>query len=130
MDAITPVTSPSCESLDPALRRDLKTLARFIELYCDQNHKDAARQAVSLRTHDVQAIAGRSISLCAGCRNLLTHAFVKRSNCPMTPKPACKHCPTHCYHPRYRAAIKEVMRFSGRRMVLGGRLGYLIHLLF
>jgi hypothetical protein len=130
MDAIAPATAHPTESLDPKLRRDLKTLARFIELYCGENHPDAARQAVSLRTHDVRGIAGSAIALCPACTQLLTHAFVKRSHCPMNPKPACKHCPAHCYHPRYRAAIGEVMRFSGRRMVIGGRLDYLIHLLF
>jgi hypothetical protein len=48
----------------------------------------------------------------------------------MHPKPACKHCPAHCYHPTYRARIREVMKFSGRKMLLGGRLDYLFHLLF
>jgi hypothetical protein len=48
----------------------------------------------------------------------------------MDPKPACKHCPSHCYHPDYRKRIREVMRYSGRNMVLGGRLDYLYHLLF
>jgi hypothetical protein len=130
MEATIPGTSDSAESRDPTLRRDLKTLATFIELYCGCNHQEAARQSVSLRTHDVSAIAGRDITLCPACTQLLTHAFVKRSHCPMNPKPACKHCPNHCYHPRYRAAISEVMRFSGRRMVMGGRLDYLFHLLF
>jgi len=48
----------------------------------------------------------------------------------MHPKPACKHCPSHCYHPTYRAKIRQVMKFSGKKMLLGGRLDYLIHLLF
>jgi hypothetical protein len=99
---------------DPATRKDLKTLALFIRV----------------KTHDVTAIAGRELVLCESCRKLLAHAFVKRSHCPMHPKPACKHCPSHCYHPAYRAQIREVMRFSGRKMVLGGRLDYLFHLLF
>jgi len=41
----------------------------------------------------------------------------------------CKHCPEHCYAPRYRAQIREVMRYSGPRLVLRGRLDYLWHLL-
>ena len=55
---------------------------------------------------------------------------MKRSRCPLDPKPACKHCPVHCYHPTYRQNIREVMRYSGRRLVLSGRLDMLYHLLF
>jgi hypothetical protein len=119
-------TSPS--PLD--LLRDLKTLALFIHLYCRYKHADAERHAVDLRTHDVAAIAGKTIILCPECTKLLAHAFVKRAHCPMDPKPMCKHCPNHCYHPTYRAQIREVMKFSGRKMVLGGRLDCLFHLLF
>jgi hypothetical protein len=48
----------------------------------------------------------------------------------MDPKPACKHCPQHCYAPRYRDEIREVMRYSGRKLVMSGRVDYLVHLLF
>lgn len=113
-----------------SLKRDLKTLAVFIDMYCRYKHADAPKSALELKTHDVRDIVGREISLCEECRKLLAHAWVKRSNCPMDPKPACKHCPNHCYHPTYRQQIREVMKSSGRRMVLGGRLDYLYHLLF
>jgi hypothetical protein len=130
MDALLQRECKVAGDLDPTLRKDLKTLAMFINLYCRCNHADQPREAVDLRTHDVRAIAGRSIVLCEECRKLLTHAFVKRSHCPMDPKPACKHCPNHCYHPTYRAKIREVMKFSGKKMLLSGRLDYLFHLLF
>jgi hypothetical protein len=112
------------------LGKDLRTLALFIELYCRYRHSGKPRDEVSLKTHDVSAIAGKSIVLCPECTKLLLHAFVKRSHCPMGPKPMCKHCPNHCYHPTYRAQIREVMKFSGRKMLLAGRLDYLFHLLF
>ena len=116
--------------MTPELRRDLKTLAMFINLYCRYRHQDRPRELVELKTHDVREIAGRPIQLCEDCRKLLTHAFVKRTNCPMDPKPQCKHCPNHCYHPVYRAQIREVMRYSGKKMLFAGRLDYLFHLLF
>jgi hypothetical protein len=112
------------------LYHDLKTLALFIDLYCRYKHPDLPRQQMQLRTHDVSLIAGKTIVLCPECTKLLAHAFVKRSHCPMYPKPMCKHCPSHCYHPTYRAQIREVMKFSGRKMLLSGRLDYLLHLLF
>jgi hypothetical protein len=110
--------------------RDLRTLALFISLYCRYRHAQEHKEPVQLKTHDVSAIAGRAIDLCPECTKLLTHAFVKRSHCPMDPKPQCKHCPQHCYHPTYRAKIQEVMRFSGKKMLFAGRLDYLFHILF
>src|SRR4051794_15923006 len=101
----------------PELYQDLKTLALFIDLYCRCKHGDRTREVVHLRTHDVASIATRTIILCPECAKLLAHAFVKRSHCPMHPKPACKHCPSHCYHPVYREKIREVMKFSGRKML-------------
>jgi hypothetical protein len=112
------------------LNHDLRTLAVFIDIYCRHKHADAPRQRVSLTTHDAERIAGRELHLCEDCRKLLAHAFVKRSHCPMDPKPMCKHCPDHCYHPTYRARMQEVMRFAGRKSVLSGRLDFLFHLFF
>jgi len=110
--------------------RDLKVLARFVEIYCRDRHAEADRRAVSLKRYDLGRIHGGAPTLCDDCTRLLTHAFCKRAHCPLDPKPSCKHCTQHCYHPRYRAAIRDVMRYSGRRLVLSGRLDYLIKLLF
>lgn len=112
------------------LRRDLATLAAFIAIYCEERHEGAERRCVVLKTHDVDAIHGRPLRLCSECRNLLAHAFTKRTHCPFDPKPACKRCPLHCYAPKYREQIQRVMRYSGRRLALGGRLDCLFHLLF
>jgi hypothetical protein len=114
----------------PDLNHDLRTLARFIQVYCRHKHAGQDKRNVRLKTHDLRAITGSQVSLCRECERLLGHAFVKRTHCPMDPKPACKHCPNHCYHPRYRAAIREVMKFSGMQLLLTGRLDYLFHLLF
>ena len=115
---------------DKELHSDLKLLVHFIEVYCKNRHAERDKIPPQLPTHDVPALFGRPVELCAECAGLLGHALVKRSLCPLDPKPACKHCPEHCYHPRYRAAIREVMAYSGRRLVLSGRLDYLFHLLF
>jgi hypothetical protein len=112
------------------MERDLKTLALFINLYCRYKHTAADKRAPAFKDHDVKKVAGKELSLCGECTKLLMHAFVKRTNCPMDPKPMCKHCPNHCYHPTYRAKIQEVMRFSGKKMLFAGRLDYLFHILF
>jgi hypothetical protein len=116
--------------MSKTVQRDLKTLGGFIEIYCHHHHADAEKAVVQLRLHDVTGIVGHPVILCEECTKLLTHAFVKRSHCPMDPKPQCKHCPNHCYAPKYRQQIQEVMRFSGMKAVMTGKLHYLFHLLF
>ena len=115
---------------DAALRRDLKTLGLFIDLYCRHKHEEVDRSLTKIKTHRVDEIVGRPLRLCDQCRRLLAHAFTKRTHCPLSPKPACKHCPSHCYHPKWRGAIREVMRFSGKKLILSGRLDYIFHMLF
>jgi hypothetical protein len=116
--------------MEKPLYRDLKTLAVFIEMYCHCKHPTAFKAVTCLKTHDVTAIAGHELKLCEPCYRLLAHAFTKRTHCPMNPKPTCKHCPNHCYATLYRQQIRDVMKFSGMRSVLTGRLDYLVHLLF
>ncbi|MHC4445781.1 MAG: nitrous oxide-stimulated promoter family protein [Planctomycetota bacterium] len=116
--------------MDKKLRSDLKTLARFIEVYCRHQHTDKSKTPAKIKGYDLRAIAGKVPHLCPTCLKLITHAYVKRSLCPLEPKPACKRCPDHCYHPQYRRQIREVMKYSGRKLVLSGRLDYLFHLLF
>lgn len=118
------------ELVDRRLERDLRTLVRFVAIYCRRQHRGAAKSPPRMKSFDVTALANEEIELCTACTELLTHALVKRAHCPMHPKPACKHCPSHCYHPKYRSQIQEVMKFSGRHIVLTGRLDYLFHLLF
>ena len=114
--------------MDAELEKDLKTLGAFIESYCRRRHKHLARGPATLKTHEVEAIVGRELRLCAECRKLLAHSFVKRTRCPLSPKPACRHCPDHCYHPRYRAEIRRVMRSAGWRFALRNPLAYLHHM--
>jgi hypothetical protein len=114
------------------LERDLQLLASFVRVYCRRHHRDAPRAAFALRGHWPPPGArphADPVELCAACRKLLAHAIVMRTRCPLDPKPACRKCPVHCYAPRYRTQMREVMRYSGRRLVLRGRLDYLLHLL-
>lgn len=115
---------------DPRIARDLRTLAQFINIYCRHKHESAPREPVALRGFDYDELKISPPMLCTACGKLLAHAFVKRAHCPINPKPACKHCQSHCYQPQYREQIREVMRFSGRKLVLSGRLDLLFKLLF
>jgi len=115
---------------DPKLRGDLRTLAQFIRLYCQNRHAGVEKSELRLKDPYLPDLRVGKIELCPPCAKLLAHAFVKRVHCPFSPKPACKHCQSHCYQPIYREQIREVMRYSGRKIVLSGRLDLLFKLLF
>lgn len=73
------------------LLRDLKTLATFIDVHCKHRHREISKAPVALKTHSIARIRGRHLELCASCRKLLAHAFVKRTHCPLDPTPMCKN---------------------------------------
>jgi len=116
---------------DPKVLKDQLILMKFVAVYCHDKHAGAlGSRRLDMKILDTKELNDNAPCLCPDCQKLLAHALVKRAVCPMQPKPACKHCPKHCYHPRYRQEIREVMKYSGRKLVLRGRLDYLLHLLF
>ena len=127
---VSPTARAFAALTDRRVRRDIKTLARFISVYCDGLHGQERREPFRLPHVDVDALTGRPFSLCAQCRRLMGHALMKRALCPFDPKPACKRCVRHCYAAQYRDQIRRVMQYSGKRLLLTGRLDYLLHLLF
>jgi hypothetical protein len=92
--------------------KDIRVLTTFIGTYCRGKH------------------GSRKGELCGECSGLLDYAKQRRAKCPLDPKPDCKHCPIHCYAKAQRAKIREVMAYSGRRLLLRGRLDLLWHYFF
>jgi predicted amidophosphoribosyltransferase len=89
--------------------KDRYVLEQFIGIYCRGKHRT------------------KPDLLCPECADLLAYAAERLERCPRQPKPSCKHCPTHCYRPAYRDRIREVMRYSGKRLLLRGRLDLIRH---
>ena len=108
---------------------DLKILARFIELFCRAKHDRNESSQVPV-PEILQSSGKQRMSLCKECAGLLEHGMAKRALCPLNPKPSCKNCRIHCYGPEYRRKIREIMAYSGKRMILRGRLDYLWHYYF
>lgn len=80
------------------IARERHTVEAMIALYCRLNHHGG--------------------DLCHECRELNDYAAARLANCPFgDDKPTCLHCRIHCYTPRMRERIGEVMRFSGPRMI-------------
>ena len=56
--------------------------------------------------------------LCPDCAALDAYARMRSDKCPfMESKTFCSNCKVHCYKPDMREKIREVMRFSGPRMI-------------
>ena len=91
-----------------ASQRHLKTLKRFVEVYCRKKHGTAGGE------------------LCDECGDLPAYAEDRLARCPLDPKPKCKDCKIHCYQDDYRRRIKAVMKFSGIYFVKRGRIDWLI----
>lgn len=67
--------------------------------------------------------------LCDSCKELLHYAHARLGRCPFgEKKPSCQHCTIHCYKPQMREKMRQVMRFSGPRMLLHSPLAALRHL--
>lgn len=121
--------SLTMEQLTRQQRKDLKILASFIHLYCAAHHERKNEELILL-PEQLRSRHGNTAALCAECAALLDHGIRKRVLCPLQPKPSCKKCHIHCYSPEYRRKIRAIMAFSGRKMLLKGRIDYLWHYYF
>lgn len=72
----------------------------MIALYCRKKHKRKKGE------------------LCSECQELKDYCRYRLSLCPWgDKKPFCSNCTIHCYNAEHRERIREVMRFSGPRML-------------
>ena len=97
---------------------EAEVMSMMIGIYCCGHHH-ANRCATS----------ESEPSLCPDCRRLLTYAHSRIAACPrMDVKSFCSACPVHCYSHEMRENIREVMRWSGPRMLLHHPLMTLHHM--
>lgn len=67
--------------------------------------------------------------LCPQCQALLDYAHQRLERCRFgEDKPSCTRCPVHCYKPAMREQIRQVMRYSGPRMLLHDPIMAIRHL--
>ena len=106
-------------------KKDIKLIGKFVEVYCDGKHGGAERAPLTLP----EELGERS--LCPECTAFLQYAITRRQKCPLeAEKPTCKHCRTHCYAKQQLAKVKEIMAYSGKKLMLRGRLDYIWHYFF
>jgi hypothetical protein len=81
------------------LQRERRTVAAMIKLFCQAHHGDGKE-------------------LCAACAELQRYCEARLSHCPFhADKPSCAQCTVHCYAPKQREQIRQVMRYAGPRML-------------
>lgn len=103
------------ELLGGRLGREYRTCGYMLQIYCQNHHKQ----------HDKN-----SEGLCEQCQTQLSYTETKLDRCPYgQAKPICGDCPIHCYKPAEREFIREIMRFSGPRMLFSHPIIALHHLI-
>ncbi len=81
------------------MTREEKTIEAMVNIYCREQH-------------------GAGSELCSGCNELLDYSKNRLERCRFQErKPTCANCPVHCYRPVMKEKVKDVMRYSGPRMV-------------
>lgn len=91
--------------------QEKKLVSQMIALYCKKQH-------------------GGKHTLCTECAELDAYARQRSDKCPfMETKTFCSNCKVHCYKPAMREKIREVMRFSGPRMIFSHPVTAICHVI-
>lgn len=113
------------ETINTHQKKDLRLIGKFVEVYCAGRHGTVERSPLML-----PAGLGQR-NLCRECALFMEYAITKRMKCPLeAEKPGCKHCRIHCYNEQQRKKVREIMSYSGRKLMLQGRLDYIWHYFF
>lgn len=82
------------------IEKEKNIINLMINIYCNKKHG-----------HETEG-------LCNECSELLEYANKRLDFCKFgEEKKFCSKCPIHCYKKDMRAKIKEVMKFSGPRLL-------------
>ena len=95
------------------VEREKRVIKLMIELYC---HKKPQH---------------KSHGLCDECQELLTYAHKRLSFCKFgDEKTTCQKCPIHCYKKDMKQKVKDVMRFSGPRVLIYSPIEFFRHMFY
>lgn len=91
------------DKVEKKRQKEQYVVEEMIRLYCRKQHPEEGKQ---------------KRQLCPDCQELLEYARLRSKNCPfMKEKTFCANCKVHCYQPDRRTQIRQVMRYSGPRML-------------
>ncbi|OLA58361.1 MAG: hypothetical protein BHW48_13145 [Roseburia sp. CAG:10041_57] len=99
------------QNVDNKREREKVMVSQMIALYCRGNHHTRK-------------------GLCEECAKLEEYARMRSDKCPfMETKTFCSNCKVHCYQPQMREQIRQVMRYSGPRMLFHHPVMVIRHLI-
>lgn len=94
----------------PRILKERNVVSNMIHLYCGKKHNS------------------KFGVLCSDCQALEQYSHRRLDHCQYgESKPTCRKCETHCYRPETRDRIRDVMRFSGPRLLLRAPLDWVRH---
>lgn len=93
------------------IEREIKILETMVEIYCKDFHNSKE-------------------GFCTSCEELLNYSRLRLEKCPFgNNKPVCNKCSVHCYREDMRFKIKDIMKYSGPRMLYSHPLMTFCHFL-
>jgi hypothetical protein len=110
--------------------KDAEYLSVFVSIWCEDHHGHLPREVWTPRGILGDLLPEEPPTLCQDCQKLLGYSLGRRLLCPYEPKPACKKCETPCYRDQYRSTLRDVMRYSGLRLIFRGRFDILFRYFF
>lgn len=82
------------------IEKEKKVVGLMVQIYCKKKH-------------------GHKAEICESCSELLNYAHKRLSHCKFgEEKSFCAKCPIQCYKKDMKLKVKEVMRFSGPRLIV------------
>ncbi len=83
------------------IEKEKDTIVTMINIYCNKKHKSKKGER------------------CCECEELLQYAHKRLDFCKFgEEKKFCSKCPIHCYKKDMKVKIKDVMKFSGPRLLI------------
>lgn len=94
------------------VEKEKRVIELMIKIYCKKKHKNKE-------------------GLCDECQELFEYAHKRLTYCKFGDKKStCAKCPIHCYKPDMKLKVKEVMRFSGPRLIIYNPIELIRHMFY
>ena len=91
------------------IKEEQRVVEQMVRLYCKKKEGNA--------------------SLCPDCAELLQYAIGRLEHCRFGDrKTTCRKCPVHCYRPKMKEKMCEIMRWAGPRMIWHHPIAAIKHL--
>lgn len=95
------------------IEKEKQTIELMINIYCKKKHKHKDKD-----------------KLCDQCQELLEYAHKRLDFCKFgNEKSFCSKCQIHCYKKDMKSKVKDVMRFSGPRLMIYSPIQFIKHIL-